>query len=196
MKKDDNNEIMKEPQIKEQQMTYELYAAMPDDGRRYEIIEGTMELMSPGPSTTHQAVSGELEFILRQSCISDYVIYHAPLDVILSSTTVLQPDILMIHRSRLHIVTIRGIEGPPDLVVEIVSPGSRKRDKLDKMNMYAKYGILEYWVVDAEVRTLEQYHLLGDHYEMYNLYESDEIVTSDKLACVSFVLSDIFKEST
>lgn len=177
-------------------MTYELYAAMPDDGRRYEIIEGTMEMMSPGPSTTHQAVSGELEFIMKQSCKSDYVIYDAPLDVILSQTTVLQPDILMIHRSRLHIVTNRGIEGPPDLVVEIVSPGSRKRDKVDKMNTYAKHSIPEYWIVDIEARTLEQYHLLGDRYEMYNLYEGDEIVTSDKLPCVSFVLSDIFKESS
>lgn len=196
MMKNNDNKRIKEQQVKEQQMTYELYAAMPDDGRRYEIIEGTMEMMSPGPSTTHQAVSGELEFIMKQSCKSDYVIYDAPLDVILSQTTVLQPDILMIHRSRLHIVTNRGIEGPPDLVVEIVSPGSRKRDKVDKMNTYAKHSIPEYWIVDIEARTLEQYHLLGDRYEMYNLYEGDEIVTSDKLPCVSFVLSDIFKESS
>ena len=153
-----------------------------------------MIMMSPSPSTSHQSVSGELEFIMKQSCKSEYVIYDAPLDVILSPKTVLQPDIMMIHRSRLHIVTKRGIEGSPDLVVEIVSPGSRKRDKVDKLNIYAKFAIAEYWVVDIDARTLEQYHLLDDRYELVNLYEVDEVITSDKLFCVSIVLSDIFIE--
>ncbi|MCD9021681.1 Uma2 family endonuclease [Cohnella silvisoli] len=180
--------------IKEQQMTYDVYAAMPDDGQRYEIIEGAMEMMSPSPSVTHQAVSRELEFVLMQSCRTDYEIFHAPLDVILSQTNVLQPDILMIHRSRMHIVSARGIEGPPDLVVEIVSPHSRKRDKVVKANIYAKYNVPEYWIVDSETRTLELYRLLGEVYELYNLFEDDDRVTSDKLPCVSFVISDIFKE--
>lgn len=192
--KQDDLKRIKNPQVKEQQMTYDLYAAMPEDGMRYEIIDGTLEMMSPRPSTTHQVVSGELEFIMKMSYQSDYVIYHAPLDVILSQTTVLQPDILMIHRSRLHIVTTRGIEGPPDLVVEIVSPGSRKRDKVSKMNLYAKYDVPEYWIIDTDARTLEQYNLIGDHYEMRNLFEGDEIVASDKLPCVSFVLRDIFAD--
>lgn len=87
--------------LKEQQVTYEMYAEMPDDGQRYAIIDGIMELMSPGPSTTHQAVSGELEFILKQSCRTEYLIFDAPIDVILSEMNVVQPDILMIHRSRL-----------------------------------------------------------------------------------------------
>ncbi|MBP1988747.1 Uma2 family endonuclease [Paenibacillus eucommiae] len=180
--------------IKEQEITYDIYAAMPDDGQRYEIIEGMLEMMSPGPATAHQAVSGELEFLLKQSCNSDYVIYHAPLDVILSQRDVLQPDILMIHRSRLHIVATRGIEGPPDLVIEIISPGSRKRDKVKKKKTYAKYGIPEYWIVDSDSQSLEQYRLIGELYELYNLFEGDEIVTSDKLPCVSFAISDLFKE--
>ncbi|WP_373229343.1 Uma2 family endonuclease [Cohnella sp.] len=181
-------------QIKEQQVTYETYAAMPDDGQRYEIVDGSMEMMTPSPSTTHQAVSGELEFVLKQSCKSDYLIYDAPLDVILSETNVLQPDILMIHRSRQHIVTDRGIEGPPDLVVEILSPSSRKRDKVIKMRTYAKHGVQEYWIVDSATRILEQFQLIdSDHYELCNLFEGDDTV-SDKLPCVSFVISDIFRE--
>jgi Uma2 family endonuclease len=181
--------------IKEQLMTYEIYAAMPDDGQRYEIVDGSMELMSPGPSTTHQAISGELEFVLKQSCRSEYLIYDAPLDVILSETNVLQPDIMMIHRSRLHIVTERGIEGSPDLVVEILSPGSRKRDKVIKMRTYAQYGINEYWIVDSITRTLEQYQLVDSGlYELRNLFEGNDEVTSDKLPCVSFVIGDMFRE--
>ncbi|QGQ99436.1 Uma2 family endonuclease [Paenibacillus psychroresistens] len=182
-------------QVKEQLVTYEIYAAMPDDGQRYEIVDGSMELMSPGPSTNHQAISGELEFILKQSCKSEYVIYDAPLDVILSQTNVFQPDIIMIHRNRLHIVTARGIEGAPDLVVEILFPGSRKRDKVTKMKKYAQYGINEYWIVDSIARTLEQYQLIDNGlYELRNLFEANDIVTSDKLPCVSFVIDDIFKE--
>jgi Uma2 family endonuclease len=182
-------------QIKEQLVTYEIYAAMPDDGNRYEIFDGSMELMSPSPSTTHQAVSGELEFVLKQSYKSDYFIFHAPLDVILSETNVFQPDIMMIHRSRQHIVTDRGIEGPPDLVVEILSPGSRKRDKVIKMKTYARHGIQEYWIVDSLTRTLEQYQLVdGGLYELRNLFEGDDKVISDKLPCVFFVISDMFRE--
>jgi Uma2 family endonuclease len=181
-------------QIKEQQITYDIYAAMPEDGHRYEIFEGELEMMSPGPSTTHQSVSGELEFLLKQSCRSDYIIYHAPLDVILSERNVVKPDIMMIHRSRQHIVTLRGIEGPPDLVVEIISPGSRKRDKIDKMWIYAKHGVPEYWIVDSDARILEQYRLHGELYELFNLFEGNEKVTSDKLPCVSFVISEIFSE--
>ncbi|OAS23881.1 Uma2 family endonuclease [Paenibacillus oryzisoli] len=181
--------------IKEFPVTYEVYAAMPDDGKRYEIVDGIMEMMSPGPSTNHQEVSGELEFVLKQTCKSEYKIFHAPLDVILSDTVVLQPDILMIHRSRLHIVTARGIEGPPDLVVEILSPGSRNRDKVIKMKSYAKHGVQEYWIIDTESRTLERYrHDNSELYVLQHLFEGDNRVESAMFPCVSFVLSDIFKE--
>jgi Uma2 family endonuclease len=180
--------------IKEQQVTYDVYAAMPDDGQRYEIFDGVLEMMSPGTWTNHQTVSGELVFILMQSCRSDYLIYHAPFDVIMNQQNVLQPDIMMVHRSRQHIVTSRGIEGPPDLVVEIISPGSRKRDRMKKMSIYAKHSVPEYWIVDSDARTLEKYRLAGEKYELHDLYEENERVTSDKLPCVSFVISDIFSE--
>ncbi|WP_199615931.1 Uma2 family endonuclease [Paenibacillus alkalitolerans] len=180
--------------VKEQPVTYEVYAAMPEDGQRYEIVDGVLEMLSPGPSTSHQAVGGELEYVLKQSCKSDYVIYDAPLDVILSETDVRQPDIIMIHRSRLHILTPRGVEGVPDLVVEIVSPGSRKRDKVDKLKTYAKYGVAEYWIVDPDARTMEQFVLRDGSFELHNLFEGDDPVTSDKLPCVRFIISDIFKE--
>lgn len=191
-----NQKKKEDDKIKEQTVTYDMYANMPDDGARYEIIDGKLEMMSPGPSTIHQYISGELEFLLKKSCKSDYMIFYAPLDVILSNTTVLQPDILMIHRSRLHIATNRGIEGPPDLVVEIITPGSRSRDKVIKMKSYAKYGVPEYWIVDAESRTLEQYRLM-DHqhtYTLHNLFEGDDIVVSDKLPCVNLTISAIFTE--
>ncbi|MDF2670398.1 MAG: Uma2 family endonuclease, partial [Paenibacillus sp.] len=78
--------------------------------------------------------------------------------------------------------------------VEIISPGSRKRDRIKKMSIYAKHSVPEYWVVDSDARTLEQNRLACEQYELHNLYEGDETVTSDKLPCVSFVISDIFNE--
>ncbi|XID90669.1 Uma2 family endonuclease [Paenibacillaceae bacterium WGS1546] len=180
--------------IREQPVTYDDYASMPDDGNRYEIIDGALEMMSPGPSTFHQSVSAELEFMFKQSCRADYVILHAPIDVILSQTTVLQPDILMIHRDRLEIVKLHGIEGAPDLVVEILSPGSRKRDKVVKAKVYAKYQVPEYWLVDPAGRTLEQYRLIDDRYELAELFSAEDRVVSDRLPFVSFALNDIFIE--
>jgi Uma2 family endonuclease len=179
--------------VKEQPVTYEIYAEMPDDGNRYEVIDGVLELMSPGPTASHQSIAVDLCFELKQSCRSDYLIYVAPLDVILSDTNVVQPDAIMIHRSRKHIVTSRGIEGPPDLAVEVLSPSSRKRDKLKKRAVYEKHGVPEYWIVDPETQTLEQFHL-DEHrkYMLMRLYENDEQVTSSKLPCVSFAVSQLF----
>ncbi|MFB9276523.1 Uma2 family endonuclease [Cohnella cellulosilytica] len=182
-----------EPVVREQPVTYDDYAAMPDDGNRYEIIDGVLEMMSPGPMTIHQKVSGEL-FLALQSCRSKYEIYYAPFDVILSRTTVLQPDIIMIHHSRLDIVKKHGVEGAPDLVIEILSPSTRKRDKVVKAAVYAEHQVPEYWLVDPEARTLEQYRLDGERYELVRTYVEDDRVSSDKLPCVSFVLGEIFNE--
>ena len=185
----------KEDRVLEHPVTYEAYAGLPDDGMRYEVLEGTLEAMSPSPTATHQGVIGELHFMFKQSCKADYLIYVAPLDVILSRTNVLQPDVLLIHRSRSNIVTKRGVEGAPDLVVEILSPSSRARDKVRKKKIYAKHGVPEYWVIDIDTRTLERYDLTdAGFYELTELFESGDTVSSDKLPCASFALSELFSD--
>ena len=184
----------KEDRVKEQPVTYDIYASMPDDGMRYEVLDGVLEAMSPSPTATHQTIIGELH-LLMQRCKSEYLIYLAPLDVILSHRNVLQPDLLLVHRSRADIVTERGVEGAPDLVVEILSPSSRARDKVVKMKIYAKHGVPEYWVIDTGVRTLERYVLTeAGIYELRDLFEENSAVSSDKLPCVSFVVGDLFSD--
>lgn len=178
----------------EHPVTYEAYAEMPDDGLRYEVLDGELELMSPGPSTIHQVIGSALH-LLVQGCSSEYFILQAPLDVILSRTNVVQPDLIMIHRSRSDIVTIRGVEGVPDLVVEVLSPGSRKRDRQRKFRIYAKHGVPEYWIIDPVAQTLEQFELNSEpHYELHDLFENDDRVTSDKLPCISFPVRELFKD--
>lgn len=180
--------------LRESPVTYEMYAEMPDDGNRYEVLEGELSLMSPGPATVHQVVSGELHLLL-QSCRSDYVILMAPLDVILSRTNVVQPDLILIHQSRTDIVTKRGIEGSPDLLVEVLSPGSRGRDRVRKAKIYAKHGVPEYWIVDPKSQTLERYVLADGRYELEAVFEEDETVRTERLPCVSFAVSELFKNA-
>jgi len=187
-KKTNKDRIMEHP------VTYEAYAEMPDDGQRYEVLDGELELMSPSPSTVHQVIGSSLH-LLVQSCASEYFILTAPLDVILSRTNVVQPDLIMIHRSRSDIVTMRGVEGAPDLVVEVLSPWSHKRDRQCKLNIYARHGVPEYWIVDPAAQTLERFELTSEQrYELRDLFENDDRVTSDKLPCVSFPVSGLFKD--
>lgn len=177
--------------IKESPVTYELYANMMDDGNRYEIADGVLELMSPSPTFTHQSVSQELLFTLNASCRDEFIIVAAPIDVILSDTEVRQPDLVMIHRSRMSIISDRGINGAPDLVVEITSEHSRRRDKVDKRIVYAHYGVTEYWIVDLSNFTLEQYVLDGDRYELIEVYTEDDTIRSQTVPCASFSMNEI-----
>lgn len=176
--------------IKEGGLTYDDYASL-DDGNRYELVGGQLELMSPAPSVLHQLVSFEMQKMIARSCETDYIIISAPVDVILSSTEVRQPDIVLIYRKRMDILSKRGVEGAPDLVVEILSPSTLKRDKIDKLKTYACFRVPEYWIVEPETGILEQYVLQEERYELVNIFQGDEPVTSPNVPCISFTMAAI-----
>ncbi|THF73767.1 Uma2 family endonuclease [Cohnella fermenti] len=177
--------------IREYPVTYEMYANMVDDEKRYEISDGVLELMSPSPTFTHQSITGVLHYILTTSCRNDYIIVASPIDVILSDTEVRQPDLVIIHRSRMSIISNRGINGAPDLVVEVTSEHSRRRDKVKKRVVYAQYGVPEYWIVDLSNLTLEQYVLDGTRYELTEVYSGDDTIHSQTMPCASFSMNGI-----
>lgn len=182
----------KKPQpthVKESGWTVEDYYQLPEDGKQYEIISGILEL-KPSPSTTHQRVSHQMERVLTDSCESDYIIMDAPVDVILSENETRQPDILMIHRSREHIIHEHAVIGAPDLVVEIISPSTAKQDRTMKLESYARFGVPEYWIADPANLTIEQYGLVeeGKPYQLLNLFSKEETVYSELIPCVSFVV--------
>ncbi|XID94457.1 Uma2 family endonuclease [Paenibacillaceae bacterium WGS1546] len=179
------------PLIKESPVTYDIYANLPDDGNRYEVADGVLELMSPGPYPVHQIVSYELQRKLDDDCRQDYIVLSAPLDVILSDIEVRQPDMILIHRSRLSIIKRHAVVGAPDLVVEISSEHSLRRDKVQKTKAYAKYGVPEYWIIDLTNYHLEQYILREHGYELADMYSGDDRIRSDKLACVSFTMNEL-----
>lgn len=184
----------KKDRVREHPVTYGDYANLPDDGSRYELVDGILELMSPAPTPKHQLVSHEIEMKLSRGCTKDYIIFAAPVDVILSDTEVRQPDLILIHRDRfLQIVRKRGIVGAPDLVVEILSPSTAKRDKESKMHSYAQYGIPEYWIVDPLNEILEQYELDGDRYPLPKVYANEDEIRSDRIQCASFSMKEILE---
>ncbi|MBI2154339.1 MAG: Uma2 family endonuclease [Candidatus Rokubacteria bacterium] len=146
-------------------LTYEDYCLLPDDGRRYEILDGEL-YMTPSPSRAHQRFALNLlvalhAFVTRHDSGEVFV---APFDVILAKTTVVVPDLVFVRRERLDIVTNRGIEGAPDLVVEILSPDSARRDRVEKAQLYARYDVPHYWLVDPEARAIEAFELAEGQY--------------------------------
>ncbi|MCO5172315.1 MAG: Uma2 family endonuclease [Planctomycetes bacterium] len=140
---------MASPQVR---YTYEDYRQLPDDGRRYEVLDGEL-VVSPSPSRRHQELSKRLQYQLyRHAEVEHRVgeVFYAPFDVILSEDNVVQPDLLFVARERLAAFSERGLEGAPDLVVEILSPSTRARDRGKKREVYARFGVRELWLVDPE----------------------------------------------
>ena len=153
-------------------LTYEDYVGLPDDGRRYEILDGELEV-SPAPAPRHQGVSRNLLFILHGHVQERGLgsVYCAPIDVILARDSIVQPDLVFVAAGRESIVTERAIEGPPDLAVEIISPWSDRRDRVAKARLYARYGVRHYWIAEPVARTLELYEVEGTEYRLAGTHE-------------------------
>ncbi|KRT71552.1 MAG: hypothetical protein XU13_C0044G0006 [Candidatus Rokubacteria bacterium CSP1-6] len=147
-------------------LTYEDYCALPNDGRRYEILEGEL-FVTPSPSRAHQAFAANLLIALKPFAAAQDLgeVFIAPFDVILEKTSVVVPDLLFVSRQRLGIVTDRGVEGAPDLIVEILSPGTARRDRVEKAQLYARHGVRHYWLVDPDARTVEAFELVEGRYQ-------------------------------
>ncbi len=148
-------------------LTYEDYCALPDDGLRYEVIEGFL-FSEPSPRRAHQQAAANLHLILgphvREHGLGQ--VFIAPFDVILDRRTVVVPDLVFVARERAGIVTERAVEGAPDLIIEILSPRTARRDRVAKLNAYARRGVRHYWVVDPEARTLEAFELVQGAYRL------------------------------
>jgi Uma2 family endonuclease len=155
---------------------------MPDDGNRYEIIEGEL-FASRSPSLTHQSVSGNLFLSIKSYLVENPIgeIWATP-GVIFSEFSGVIPDLVFVSNERRNEVAAGDrITGAPDLVIEIVSPGAEnvRRDRLAKRQLYGKYGVKEYWIVDFENRTVEVYLLQGRTLKLQSiLTEEDEITSS------------------
>jgi Uma2 family endonuclease len=144
--------------------TYAEFARLPDDGNRYEVIAGEL-YVTPPPDWSHQEASARFNWRLRGFATEQHalgLVLYAPLAVIFADGDYLEPDIVFLRADHMHYRTKRGIEGPPDLVVEVLSPSTAMRDRGIKRERYALYGVPEYWVIDADRGRVEVYRLQED----------------------------------
>lgn len=174
-------------------LTYQDYAKTPE-GEIWELIDGE-QFIPPTPGTAHQGCIVRLGSLLHGFVKARSLgqVYPAPFDVVLSDVDVVQPDLLFVSKERLHIVTAANVRGAPDLVVEIRSPSTANRDWTIKRDLYAKYGVKEYWVVDPDERQVWVMALGDEGFDEVGSYGADEVLTSPTLEGLSIDLGDIFR---
>jgi Uma2 family endonuclease len=141
--------------------TIEDYELFPDDGQRHELVDGE-HVVTPAPTARHQRILGRLFIAFHQASggSESGEVFFAPIDVVLSFTDVVQPDLLFVRKERAGIID-RRVEGPPDLAIEVVSPSSRRTDELLKRRAYERYGVEELWIVDPELERIRIYRREG-----------------------------------
>ena len=174
--------------------TYEDYLHLPDDGKRYQVIEGEV-YMVPAPAPFHQDILRRLMVVLGNFVESRGLgrIYFAPCDVILSEENVVQPDIFFIFRERESIITEKNIQGAPYLIVEVLSPYTAKLDKSLKRELYEKFEVREYWLVDPDNREVEILTLKEGCYHSQGIFTWESTFQSPLLKGLKVNLADIFK---
>lgn len=148
--------------------------AMPDDGRRYELLDGSL-LVSPAPAWRHQRVVANLVHLLMTHCPRDLEVLVAPFDVQLAEDTVLQPDVLVTPRTS---AETHGLSGSPLLAVEVLSPSTRSADLGAKLERYQRAGCPAYWVVDPGVPALTAWRLEKGRYGEPTRVEADREFTA------------------
>ena len=180
-------------QPQSEKLTYQDYLNTPDDVR-YELIDGELIVMEPAPTTPHQSVSINLSALLwpfvRRHGLGK--VFHAPTDVYLSETNVVQPDVLFVSAARTAIITERNVHGAPDLVVEIASPSTGQRDRGVKLELYARYGVTEYWLADPAAETIETLRLEDGEFVATGRYGRTDTFTTPLLPGLAIDLAEVF----
>ncbi|MGI6551862.1 MAG: Uma2 family endonuclease [Bacillota bacterium] len=179
--------------------TYQDYLELPEEpGYRFEVLKG-MLIKEPSPNVMHQRVSRRLQRVLE-----DYFwemdpqaeVFNAPLDVTFGDITVVQPDLFYISGEQKEIVKDTRIDGPPALVVEVMSPSNRRKDRLQKMQVYQEAGVQHYWLVSPEEKTLECFCLRDGLYALVASGMDEDVVEHPDFPGLSIALKDLWWEAS
>lgn len=175
-------------------LTYEDFLDFPPDGRRHELVDGE-HWVTPAPNRRHQHVSMTLSFRLRGFLEDQPLgqVFAAPFDVILSEEDIVEPDLVFISRDRLEILCDEGARGAPDLVIEILSDSTRRRDWQGKRRLYADHGVSEYWLVDPDAERVTIFRPPGDVKPLADLSrEAGEVLSTPLLPGFELPLGKLF----
>jgi Uma2 family endonuclease len=185
-------------EVLEKMMTYAEYRQMEfeeDDQDQYELLNGI--LMKKGsPTIQHQRISGNIYFKMRlfieEKALGE--VFAAPLDVVLDDHNAPQPDVFFVSKKRSYILneTEQAVIGIPDLVVEILSPGSIKKDRVEKKAIYERFSVPEFWLVDPIYRNIEVLRLAEGRYETFDFVEETGTVKSSVLEGFELDLVGVF----
>ena len=163
--------------IQTRKMTADEFLALPVSNLPHELIHGE-EIISPSPTIIHQRIS-QLVFQLIERLKPDGEVLYAPVDVYLDDENIVQPDVLWIARGNTNIlIEDKLLRGAPDLTVEIVDPGTARRDRKDRFRLYEKFGVREYWMIDPDHKLLEIWQLQDAHFMLVAVFGPTDTCTS------------------
>jgi Uma2 family endonuclease len=179
-------------------LTYDDFLLFPDDGRRHELIGGE-HYVTPSPNVRHQKIIGNLYFLIRLWLESHPIgqIFLSPFDVVFSDVDAVEPDLLYLSNERAaEVLTPLHVRGVPELVIEIASKGTRKRDETIKRRLYERVGVSEYWVVDPAIDVIRIYRREDDRFgrPIELSREADDVLTTLLLPGLQLPLRNIFKD--
>lgn len=170
------------------------YEEMSEGPPYYQVIVGDL-IMSPSPTPNHQDIVLEIAALIRNYLEKKPIgrVFVAPLDVFLDDYNIYQPDVIFISNERLDILTGKGVEGAPDLVVEILSPSTARLDKGAKRKKFAQTGVKELWLVAPETRTISIYLMDQDAEKPARTHGEKSVFESSLLPGLKFKAAVIFK---
>jgi len=183
--------VQPKPRLK---FTVKDYMSMPND-KRYQLLDGEM-ILAPSPVTKHQDIAAQIFLALNQFVRQHSLgrVWYAPLDVVLSNHDVAQPDIMFVSNARSAIITEANIQGAPDLVVEILSPGTAVYDRGYKQALYGRHGVREYWLVEPDAETVEMLTQGEQGLETFDTYSRGQSLESLLLEGLSIELEAVFQQ--
>jgi Uma2 family endonuclease len=177
-------------------LTYQDLLAMPEDGLRHELIDG-VHYVSAAPRPRHQLVLarllGRIENYLRERPVG--VLLPGPADVVFTDHDVVEPDLLFVSRARREILTELNISGgAPELMVEILSPSTRRRDLVLKHRLYERWGVDQYWIVDPQRKTVQAFRRASDRYRLAAELGAGDVLTTPILPGLEIPLAEVFAD--
>ncbi len=172
---------------------YQDWLQFPDEPKIYEILEGDF-YMTPPPNIRHQELQKRLGKHLQD--MEDRglgFVFYAPTGVLLAEDIVVEPDLFFIIRERSEIIKTQAVEGPPDLVVEILSPATSHKDRTIKLNLYSHHGVREYWIVDPVTEKVEVFSRHQDRLALRSTLDTTGTLISPLLPDLDIQLADVFR---
>jgi Uma2 family endonuclease len=178
-------------------LTWDDYVLFPEDGMRHELIDGE-HYVTPAPFLRHQEIVGQLHLAIGNYLAAHPIgrVFVAPLDVILSKFDVVEPDLLYVSNERAPELLKDWVRGAPDLVIEVGSESTRKRDETIKRALYERAGVIEYWIVDPEIDVVRIYRRADDRFSRPTELSrrAGDVLATQLLPRFTIALDAVFRE--